>query len=106
MIASRLLSVFDAAEVLGVSPDTVRRWIASGELPAFRHGRILRVPEAEVARFVAGHTSTPTAPPKPRGRAAAPRATSPSKPAAGEADAVMVPTARLRQLRAEREAKG
>ena len=105
MIASRLLSVFDAAELLGVSPDTVRRWIASGELPAFRHGRILRVPEVEVARFIAGHTSMPKAPPKPRARAAAPRTTRP-RPAAGNGGDLMTPVARLRQLRAEQEGTG
>ena len=105
MIASRLLSVFDAAELLGVSPDTVRRWIASGELPAFRHGRILRVPEVEVARFIAGHTSMPKAPPKPRARAAAPRTTRP-RPAAGNGGDLVTPAARLRQLRAEQEGTG
>jgi len=106
VIASRLLSVFDAAELLGVSPDTVRRWIASGELPAFRHGRILRVPEVEVARFIAGHTSTPKAAPKPRGRAAAPRTTPRPRPAAGNGGDLVTPAARLRQLRAEQEGTG
>jgi excisionase family DNA binding protein len=106
VIASPLLSVFDAAELLGVSPDTVRRWIASGELPAFRHGRILRVPEAEFARFIAGHTSTPKAPPKPRARAAAPRTLPRPKPAAGSGGEPVDPMARLRELQAEQEGKG
>lgn len=42
------LTLKQAAEVLAVSVDTVRRRIASGELPAQRVGRQLRVFEDDV----------------------------------------------------------
>ena len=38
-----LLSVREVAERLSVSPVTVRRWIACGELPALRIGSTVRV---------------------------------------------------------------
>jgi len=33
----RLLLVKDAAELLGVSPNTIRNWGRDGKLPEFRH---------------------------------------------------------------------
>jgi len=43
-----------AAELLGVSPDSVRRWIESNELHAVRLGpRTLRIENAELERFLA-----------------------------------------------------
>lgn len=43
------ISIQDAAEVLGVSTRTVRRYIADGSLPAERvHGRLLRVRVTDV----------------------------------------------------------
>jgi molybdopterin-binding protein len=44
----------EAAEILGVSPDTVRRWTASGALPAERtSGGQRTVARADVARLAA-----------------------------------------------------
>ncbi len=41
---SRWVSVAEAAELLGVHPDTVRARIASGEIPAYRSGpRLIRI---------------------------------------------------------------
>ncbi|WP_431784355.1 helix-turn-helix domain-containing protein [Streptomyces chumphonensis] len=34
-----MLSVRDVAERLGVHPQTVYRWIHSGDMPAYRYGR-------------------------------------------------------------------
>src|SRR3954451_14571485 len=59
-------TVGQAAELLGVSPDTVRRWMDSGQIPAARtKGGRRRVEGAALARFSAERatTATPTAAP-------------------------------------------
>jgi molybdopterin-binding protein len=56
-------TVGQAADLLGVSPDTVRRWIDTGQLPAARAGSgRRRVDGAALARFCAGRatSSAPT----------------------------------------------
>jgi excisionase family DNA binding protein len=46
-------SVGDAAARVGVSTKTVRRWIASGQLPGYRMGpRLLRVDPDDVDRML------------------------------------------------------
>lgn len=48
MSAARI-SIQEAADILGVSTKTVRRYIAAGDLAAFRVGsRLLRVQRADV----------------------------------------------------------
>jgi molybdopterin-binding protein len=57
-------SVGQAAELLGVSPDTVRRWIDNGELPALRTpGGRRQVDGKELARFSAKRAGSPSQPP-------------------------------------------
>lgn len=46
-----LLSIEDAAEMLGVDYKTVWRLIRSGELPAGRVGRVYRLSEADLAAW-------------------------------------------------------
>ena len=47
-------TVAEAAVILGVSPGTVRKYIVSGELPAFRPGqRLWRVREADLQAYIA-----------------------------------------------------
>jgi excisionase family DNA binding protein len=48
----RLLTVQQVAEICGISPKTVRRWIASGELHVYRLGRQLRVSPSDLAAFL------------------------------------------------------
>ncbi len=52
MSAPRLLTLGQAADLLGVSPRTVRRRIDTGRLPCFRDGRILRVPSSALEAYV------------------------------------------------------
>src|SRR5688500_9266043 len=42
-LASRLVSVVEAATAIGVSVPTVRRWVKSGSVPVVRIGHTVRV---------------------------------------------------------------
>ncbi|MDD2604159.1 MAG: helix-turn-helix domain-containing protein [Desulfobacteraceae bacterium] len=46
--------VAEAAEALGVSVSTVRRWIKSGRLPALKVNATLRIPADFVDRLARG----------------------------------------------------
>lgn len=49
----RLMTIADAAERLGVSTKTIRKRIATGELPAYRIGpRAIRVDQDDVDRLL------------------------------------------------------
>jgi excisionase family DNA binding protein len=48
----RLYSVREAAEYVGCSIKTVRRWIKSGDLPHHRLGRQIRISERDLEQFV------------------------------------------------------
>jgi excisionase family DNA binding protein len=50
-----LLAVRQTADCLGVSTKTVRRWIASGELPHHRIGRSIRITETDLIAFIKLH---------------------------------------------------
>jgi molybdopterin-binding protein len=55
-------TVGQAAELLGVSPDTVRRWVDNGEIRAARtQGGRRRVDGAALARFSAERAAPPAA---------------------------------------------
>lgn len=42
-----MLTVMQVANRLGISERLVRRWIADGELTAYRAGRVIRVRESD-----------------------------------------------------------
>jgi excisionase family DNA binding protein len=51
--ARRLVSLLEAAEMLAISPKTVRRYIAAGDLEAVRLGRkALRIKLDSLERFI------------------------------------------------------
>ena len=49
----RFFPIPDVADQLEVSPKTVRRWVARGELHVHRLGRQLRVSEDDLLTFIA-----------------------------------------------------
>lgn len=57
-------TVGEAAELLGVSPDTVRRWVDNSQLAAARtRGGRRRVDGVALARFAAERAANPSLPP-------------------------------------------
>lgn len=50
----RVITVHEAAELLGAAPRTVRAWIAAGKLPAVQVGRVWLLSRVEVEAFRTG----------------------------------------------------
>ena len=48
----KLLSVQGTADYAGVSTQTVRRWIKSGDLKIYRAGRQIRIDESDLVNFL------------------------------------------------------
>lgn len=48
----KLISTIKAAEILDVSPNTVRKFIADGKLKGYNVGRLLKLDAAEVDKFL------------------------------------------------------
>jgi excisionase family DNA binding protein len=48
---SSMLTVKQAAGVIGVSERTIRRWVAAGWLPAWRRGRTIRIRRWDLANL-------------------------------------------------------
>lgn len=53
----RLLTLPDAAELLGLSLKTLRRRVAAGDLPVIRDGRLVRVHPNDLERYIAARRS-------------------------------------------------
>ncbi len=65
------IRIRDAAAYLGVSDDTVRRWIDAGQLPAQTDDRNRMVVDGlALARFAETHAAAPMADPSPVARSA------------------------------------
>jgi excisionase family DNA binding protein len=47
-----LIDVREAASVTGRTPETIRRWVWSGRLPAQRRGRKIMIEHADVLRLM------------------------------------------------------
>jgi excisionase family DNA binding protein len=56
----RLLSIEAVAELLSVSPWTIRSWIRDGRLGSAKLGTRRLIPQSEVERFVAGSFVPPS----------------------------------------------
>jgi excisionase family DNA binding protein len=55
---NQLLTVSSAAELLAISPWTVRAYIRQGKLNPIRIGRLVRLDEVELVRFTTSSAST------------------------------------------------
>lgn len=53
MIEDKLVSIHDAAAVLGISPWTLRAWIGQGKITSAKLGTRRLIPESEVKRLFA-----------------------------------------------------
>ena len=51
----QFLSLEDVASRLQVSDQTVRRWVKSGKLTAYKPGLEYRIREADLQRFIEAH---------------------------------------------------
>lgn len=56
VVVRRLVSLTEAAEILGLSVKTVRRYIAAGDLDAVRLGRrVIRIKPESLDRLIDAH---------------------------------------------------
>jgi excisionase family DNA binding protein len=53
----RFYSIVQVADLLGVSPRSVRRWVTTRELLAHRFGRQVRISDADLRAFIEGRRS-------------------------------------------------
>jgi excisionase family DNA binding protein len=53
---NQLLTVQEAAQMLGLKVGTIRAWLYRRRLPCVRCGRAVRVPREAVAQFIEKHT--------------------------------------------------
>jgi excisionase family DNA binding protein len=60
-VQTRFLAIQEVAEELGVDVQTVRRWIKTGRLRAFKPGREYRIRQADMDEFLEAHVARPKA---------------------------------------------
>lgn len=60
METSDWIGTATASERLGLAPRTIYRLIDTGELPAFRFGRVIRLRSADIDRFIEASRITAT----------------------------------------------
>lgn len=52
MVEDRILTLAQVAELLQVNYETARNWIRHGRIPGRKIGRVWRVVESELKRFI------------------------------------------------------
>jgi excisionase family DNA binding protein len=52
MVEDRLVSIKDAAEILAISPWTVRAWVTQGKISSAKLGTRRLIPESEINRLL------------------------------------------------------
>jgi excisionase family DNA binding protein len=52
MLATKLVKVPDAAELLALSPKTIWQWIGERRIGVVRLGRAVRIPQSEIERLL------------------------------------------------------
>ena len=57
-VAGQLLTTVEVADMFKVSPMTIRRWCASGRLPALKLGREWRISKEKLDRLIEVQTDT------------------------------------------------
>ena len=55
-IRRSLFSVEQAADYLGIRPGTLRNWLSARRIDHVKVGRLTRVPQAALDRYIADHT--------------------------------------------------
>jgi excisionase family DNA binding protein len=53
---TKLLTVYEAAGVLGIKPATIRAWLLRRKLPRVNCGRAVRIPAEAIAQFIERNT--------------------------------------------------
>ncbi|HEX8283249.1 MAG TPA: helix-turn-helix domain-containing protein [Pyrinomonadaceae bacterium] len=53
MVEDRLVSIKDAAEILAISPWTIRAWVTQGKISSAKLGARRLIPESEINRLLA-----------------------------------------------------
>jgi excisionase family DNA binding protein len=56
MVSHHLLRVDEVAERLNVRQSTIRAWLLGRRIPFVKVGRCVRIPAAEIERFIAENT--------------------------------------------------
>lgn len=56
LLTVRLLTVSQAAEILGVKISTIRAWLLRRKLPRVNCGRAVRIPADAIAQFIEHNT--------------------------------------------------
>jgi excisionase family DNA binding protein len=51
-----LLTIADAAKQFGISPGTMRNWVSMRRIEHVKVGRLTRIPQSAVDRYIATHT--------------------------------------------------